>query len=460
MDSLLLYRLLFMAELFTAEFLFILHLRKRKYFALRFAASVLTGFGLTFLFLLVEKLVPSYTPNAFYTSFTFLVLFACTVPMLAFCCDEPWINVFFCGIAAYTTQHFSYGVANFILSLIEWGRSPILGMYFGNAIDFTEFNLNTLFIALVYVFAYFCSYLLLYLAFGKRIKRGENFKVRSLSVLFLVVVALIVDILLNCIVVYYGNDDNIVTTLMSTVYENLCCFFLLYIQFGLIKRGTLENELVVTKSLLREIERQYKLSKESIDLINIKCHDLRHQIRVIGEGKGLSDEAVKEIENAISIYDAKVQTDNEVLDIILTEKSLKCTSEGIELTCVADGRALDFMEKTDLYALFGNALDNAIEAVMGLHAEQRSVGVVVRRVGEIVSVNIQNYFGGDIAFDGDGLPVTKGNRDFHGFGMKSIRRIATKYKGTLSVSTRENVFILNLLIPVPKSTEEDAKKHN
>ncbi len=453
MSSLLLYRILFMAELFTAEFLYIFPLRKRKMFGLRFTACVAAGILLTLPFLLVDVLAPAFAPNAYFTSFTFLLLFAFTVPMLKFCCDESWLNVFFCGIAAYTTQHFAYGMANFILSAVEWGKSPIVGMYFDTKIDFSEFNLETLLFVLLYVFAYFISYVLLYFTFGKRIKRDERFKVRSMSVLFLVVAALFVNIFLNCIIIYYGDSESIVDTLMHTVYENICCFLLLYVQFGLIERGTLESELDFTRTLLSETERQYNLSKESIDLINIKCHDLRHQIRAIGAGKGLSDEAVREIEGAISIYDAKVKTDNEVLDVILTEKSLKCAKEGIELTCVADGTALGFMANADLYALFGNVLDNAINAVMDVHSSERTIGVVVRRVGELVSVNVHNCYEGNIDFDENGLPRTKQSHDFHGFGMKSIQRIVRQYGGTLSITTKDRIFILNLMIPIPNKTE-------
>lgn len=449
MPVLLLYRILFMVELFTAEFLYIFRLKKRSYFPLRFSACVLAGCAITFAFPLLY--------NAFYISFTFLLLFAITVPMLKFCLDEAWINILFCGIAAYTTQHFAYGAANFLLSLVKLGRSPILGWYFEEIFDISTFNNNTLLMALLYILAYFLSYLVLFFVCGKKIKRGENFKIKNLSVFLLIAVAFITNIFLNAIVVYFGESDNVINTLLIIVYESLLCFFLLYVQFGLIKTGTLENELDLMQVMLNEKERQYNLLKESIELINLKCHDLRHQIRLIGEGKGLSGEVVKEIEGAISIYDSKVETDNEILDIILTEKSLRCAYNGIALTCVADGKSLAFMDKADLYSLFGNALDNAIEAVMRLPTDRRNIGVVVRRVGDMVSVNIHNSYAGKIKFDGSGLPVTtKEDNGFHGIGLKSMRRIAEKYAGTMSVNADGDTFIVNIIIST-KQTEK-AKK--
>ncbi len=440
MPSLLLYRLLFMAELFVAEFLFIFRRRKRSLFALRFTACVILGGLIT--------LVLPLRYNALYTAVTFLFFFATTLPMLKFCCDEPWLNIFFCGIAAYSTQHFAYGVANFFMTLIEWGRSPIFDMYFEGAVNPSSFNLNSLFMALVYFLLYYSSYALCYFIFGKKLQQQEIFRIKSTSIMFLVAVALLVDIALGAITIYFSDGNNIIMTLLNIVYETLCCLFLLHIQFGLVKTGALENELDFTERLLHEKARQYELSKENIDLINYKCHDLKHWIRTVGENKGLSDDTVREIEDAITIYDAKVSTDNEVLDTILTEKSLKCAQEGISLTCVADGHALDFMKQSDIYSIFGNSIENAIEAVQSLPKDKREIGVVVRKVGNMVSMNVHNYFEGSMRFGNDGLPITtKEDVGFHGFGIRSIRLIAEKYQGTLSVSVKSNTFSLNILIP-------------
>ncbi len=89
MQTFVFYRLLFMVELFTAEFLFMYRLRKRRFFALRFAACIVLGGALAYF------IPPVF--NAFYMSLTFLLLFAATVPMMKFCCDENWKNIFFAG---------------------------------------------------------------------------------------------------------------------------------------------------------------------------------------------------------------------------------------------------------------------------------------------------------------------------------------------------------------------------
>ncbi len=55
------------------------------------------------------------------------------------------------------------------------------------------------------------------------------------------------------------------------------------------------------------------------------------------------------------------KTGNEILDTLLSEKSLICEARDITMHCVIDGKKL--LDSIDIYALFGNAIDNAIECV-------------------------------------------------------------------------------------------------
>ena len=116
-------------------------------------------------------------------------------------------------------------------------------------------------------------------------------------------------------------------------------------------------------------------------LINHKCHDLKHQIsamRAITSPEE-REKYLREVEDSVQIYDAIVQTGNEVLDTVLTEKSLFCAANNIKINCIVDGRQMDIFEPVDLYTIFGNALDNAIESVRQLekqgNADDRCTGL-------------------------------------------------------------------------------------
>ena len=171
----------------------------------------------------------------------------------------------------------------------------------------------------------------------------------------------------------------------------------------------------------------------------------------------MPQDVVKEIEQSVHIYDAMVRTGNEALDIILTEKSLRCVANGITMSCVADGKKISFVNDSDLYALFGNALDNAIEAVLKVEeTEKRVIGLVLYERNGFVTLNVNNAYAGDLKLV-NGLPATtKSDHHLHGFGVKSIRLIVEKYGGEMGITAKDGVFSLCILIPVPSERNDDT----
>ncbi len=441
--SLFIYKFVFVAELAVAEFLFTFRLKKRSRFSLRFAACVAV-------MLFLAALFPSSIGTEWYTSLLFFVIFAASIPLLKFCYAEPWRNLLFCGIASYTTQHFAYELSALAASLIVWGKSPLFGVYNTDPVLFTGFNKEFFFVALVYLLCYMGSYWAMSAIYARRIRKNADMKIKSVSILFLIGVGLLTDIVLNSVVIYRNND--LVGSVTICIYSLLCCVLLLFGQFSLLQSKELQDELDVAKRLWREEKKQFASLKENMDLINMKCHDMRHQIRAIGADNCLSAEAIAQIEDSIRVYDATVKTGNEALDVILTEKNLRCTASGIFLSCMADGAALNFIDETDLFSLFGNALDNAIEAVMQIgDGNARIIVFKVHTAGEFAVINVSNTYTGEIVFGADGLPLTsKEDKNYHGFGMKSIVYVVEKYGGELSVLTKNGVFHLNILFPLKR----------
>lgn len=152
------------------------------------------------------------------------------------------------------------------------------------------------------------------------------------------------------------------------------------------------------------------------------------------------------------MYDSVVETGNEALDTILTEKSLACSNEDIVLSCIADGGALDFMSPSDIYSFFGNALDNAIEAVRQVSdPERRNITLNVARRGKMVAVSIENFYELMPKFQ-DGMPTTtKANKANHGFGVKSMQATCARYSGMLHMGAKDGVFYLNALLAGPQA---------
>jgi len=205
-------------------------------------------------------------------------------------------------------------------------------------------------------------------------------------------------------------------------------------------------------SLLHSQHQQYLRSREARDAVNSKYHDLKHYIAAIREESGSSAqvEMVDQLESSLRGYSAAaVDTGNGVVDTVLGAKITQAESEGITMTSVVDGSALDFMDVMDIVSVFGNALDNALEACVAEPDEDRRlVRVAVYRQGNFVILRFENWFGGELALY-DGLPATtKDDAQHHGYGLKNIRDVADRYEGSMTVETRDEWFVLRLMIPV------------
>lgn len=154
------------------------------------------------------------------------------------------------------------------------------------------------------------------------------------------------------------------------------------------------------------------------------------------------------MEQEIKRYEAQNKTGNEALDVFLTAKSIQCQNAGITLTCVADGKELDFLKPTDISVLFGNALDNAFESAEKIaDSEKRLIHLSVARQKQFVRIRIENCCEGEIHF-ADGLPVTGKDARYHGYGMKSIRSIVKKNNGSMTIKVQDGWFELRILLPV------------
>lgn len=442
MTNLFYYKILFMLEILVAEWLFTFRLHKRSKYVLRFLLGGAALIG-------ISAIIPVPVNNIWYTTFVLLAEFGLTLPFLYMCYNEPWKNLIFCGVAAYTLQHCAYGFVNLALSLFFRARSPLLDMYDNTSENiFVTKPLEGSFCVLIYLLFYLGLYALVFFAFDLRVRKSENLKIKNYALLLVCAVGLVVDIILNSALMP-AREVPFIDTVAESIYNIFCCSLLLYMQYSMVYTKELKGELDIVKSLLSQKESQYAMSKENIDLLNMKCHDMKHQILALGKSSGVPSVALEQMEKQISIYDSIVKTGNDVLDVILTEKSLLCRKNGITLSCIADGEKLNFMGEADLYSVFGNALDNAIEAVMKIPEQnKRIIGLKIHESSGFVAVNLRNACEGEVRFGSDGMPVTdKPDVNYHGFGLKSIAYVTENYGGTLSLGIKDGYFYLNMLFP-------------
>lgn len=443
-------------EIFAACLMLACHQPRRQHFDLR-VGCVLASFALVALclatLLAATGSVPAYNhlPGDGTAGTTgvgiviqtagFGLFLLAMLPALKLCFDMSGWSAFFCATSGYALQNFASSLAElFALVLTALGRPlPVRAMG---------------------LFTFLCClfvYRVMYQQLIARINRAEYDVLTNRSLLPMLTVVLFAVIGFDVVLKSSAYDAvTIGTALMTRVFHGVFCLFTLFVEIDLVVRRQLTIEVATAERLMAEHERQLQMSRENIDAINLKCHDLRHQIRHLADGGTTVDAAVlADVARDVNMYDSTVRTGNQALDTILTEKRLLAEQLQVTLTCVADGTALSFMAPADLYALFGNALDNALEAVADIaDPARRSISLLVHVRAGMAQIHVENTCATMTQLV-DGLPQTSKLDDSgvpdttnHGFGTRSMRAIVERYGGTLTYTPRPETFSLDAMLPL------------
>lgn len=232
---------------------------------------------------------------------------------------------------------------------------------------------------------------------------------------------------------------------------DFCGFAILYAQQEQARRMAASAELASINAQLESQHQEYLASKENIESIGRLAHDLKHQIAALRAEVDPEHAAAgfEQLEASVAKASAQQHSGNPVLDVILTTKMRTCADRGITLTAVADGKLLDGMSSMDIASLFGNALDNAIEATSKLpDKQQRLIRLALYGQGQFTVIRVENYYDSALKKDSTGaLRTTKRDSSRHGFGVKSIRHIAAQYGGEVTIRTEDHWFVLTVLLP-------------
>lgn len=171
-------------------------------------------------------------------------------------------------------------------------------------------------------------------------------------------------------------------------------------------------------------------------------HDLRNHLTVV---QGLLEKGntlgaagyLDQMAGSPALRGGRRFCDNETANVVLAAKAEAMERAGIAADfAVSLPRELPVAD-TDLAALLGNALDNAIEGVEG--AAEKRIALRCRVDKGLLMLRVENPVGAAINPD---LATTKADKSAHGFGIPGMREIAERYHGTLDADGKDGLFIL------------------
>ncbi|MDO5540767.1 MAG: ATP-binding protein [Eubacteriales bacterium] len=408
---------------------------KRRYSKGATAAVLAVGLAVQMGIQLIDGMLPEilWIPGM-------LAAVAAMVGLMMICCEMSWKNAMYNGVRAFL-------LAELVASL-EWQ----LYFYMVDGKPWDVFGVRFLYLAVIYGAGFTTAFFL-----ERRVLiDGDMLQVSAKELASAAMIGSFAFFLSNLSFVYENTpfSSSLETDIFNVrTWIDVAGFFILYAYHALLNEFHVRYERDTMENMLQNQLMQYKLSRESIDLVNRKYHDLKHQIAVLrAESNADKRNAyLDEMESEIKIYEAQNKTGNHILDTLLTSKSLYCMKHQISITCVADGHLLDFMDVMDICTIFGNALDNAIECELKIpDKEKRLIHLSVSAQKQFLAISIENYCEEEPVMK-DGLPMTsKSDHAHHGFGVKSIQHSAQRYGGTLSVGMEKNWFRLMVMIPLPQ----------
>ncbi|MCD8097314.1 MAG: ATP-binding protein, partial [Lachnospiraceae bacterium] len=366
-----------------------------------------------------------FRSNPWLNVLAYLLITFLGMASLLVCCDVSPVQALFHSVMAYSAQHLAYLLATIV-------SETIVGTYERQ---------------LMYVVVFSCTLLIIGLTYGRLLQCEETSAITWGITLLLLVGILLFGSLFQGLLAQYGADASAELEAVIRAFDIMCSVFFLSLQIAVCGRERLRVDNFLLKHMLHQQKEQLTDRKETIDLINIKCHDLKHYLSQLDDR--LNADEVAEIKRLISVYDTTVETGNEAVNVVLAEKIMLCEKAKICFECMVDGQSLSFMNQAELYALFGNILDNAIEAVRKLPEDaDRYIDLKVSRKMGMILVHCENAYSGALQFE-NVLPITtKTDKRYHGYGLRSVQLLVERYNGSMKIHTSGNVFALDILLTI------------
>lgn len=176
-------------------------------------------------------------------------------------------------------------------------------------------------------------------------------------------------------------------------------------------------------------------------------HDMKNHLLLLeNQDSPETRQSAAELRRQIADYENYIHTGNDFLDIIIRDKAKQAQDNQIDFSAAIHFEQGDFLEPIDISTIFGNVLDNALEASLKLPPKERLITVKAECVRDMLSIIVEN----NCLPESESCERTsKEDKLLHGFGIRNIRRAVEKYDGQCLIRQGKGCFQVKLLLPLP-----------
>ena len=195
---------------------------------------------------------------------------------------------------------------------------------------------------------------------------------------------------------------------------------------------------------------------------NRYVHDLKHDLNnrllglshliLSGDMEALARQ-VTSISSELGETDADNYSDNPAVDSVLRTKFGIAKAEGIKIDIMVQIPKQIGMEYGDMGVLYGNLLDNALEACRKVPTEERFIQLENRYMSGKLIIVVKNSKESVVNKE---LRTTKEDSWSHGRGIASVRRVVEKYNGVVTFTDNGDVFEASAMLYGIGSGEKNA----
>lgn len=411
---------------------------KRKYFYLKLTASIIIGLAVSFGLAMLNTTATNTVFVIPVRIICYLLLSSYIFLVMVLCYDENTANIsliWCCTICTQSIAGKSYALIQNIVGINDTATISLVHSDLGQLQNWEFIPYLLINIAIIFLLAFL---------FRKpnNLSRDKviNKKVALLSISFTIVMHGIVY------VARLYEKESVELSIILKLFAIIFCFLIIFLATGIFEQSKKEQDYIVVKELLHQEKTRIENVKSNMEVINTKIHDLKKIIDKV-EDK-LNKQDTESLKRALQFYDSNIQTGNDILDIVLCEKSIICQQLNIKFTCLANAKNLNMLTQTQIYSVFGNIMDNAIRASKKLPEEKRFISLTVREDNDKIIIEETNFFTGQIHLnDNNDIETSKIEKSKHGFGIKSINYIITEHQGNLGFQIEKDRFTIIITIP-------------
>lgn len=276
-------------------------------------------------------------------------------------------------------------------------------------------------------------------------KKKTAFTKVQWAINFIILIYSLINMLVIAEGALQGQANFILTVNMGCIV--LADLYLLYFVKMANEKNHLEGEIKILEKQAN-MQYEYYLAQEQKYNVTVHIlHDVDKHVTSIeslyanGEGKAAT-EYVREIKTMLEPLIPIKYTGNPILDILLADKASISKEKKINFDVKVDNIKLDFLEAIDTTTIFGNLIDNAIQAAEKV-AGDKYIRINISPYQEMILIRIANT---SLPLKWkNSLPVSDKGKN-HGIGLLNVKRSIEKYDGDMTFNQQDNIVTVDLLL--------------